>query len=117
MQRYANIEAYLEYVGQQRNSKFGERFRSQFRDRRGTAELAMLAAPSETEYEDFCRAVAVMTATEKDDVAGLNDEEIRAIAQRGQADVGNVSIFVNGYVLAQKKADAEAGPGQPDLCE
>ena len=105
MQRFAGIEAYLEYVGQQRNSGFGKRFRSQFRDRRGTAELAMLAAPSEAEYDDFCRAVAAMTESEKADVKDLSDEAVRAIAERGQADVGNVSIFINGYVLARKKAD------------
>ena len=48
-----SIEAYLEYVGRCRGSDFGRRFRRQFRDSRGTAELAMLAAPSVVEYEDM----------------------------------------------------------------
>ncbi len=104
MKKFADIEQYLRYVGQGRQSSFGKRFRSQFRDNRGTAELAMLAAPDEQEYEDFCRSVAVMTTDEKENVELLSSEQIKDIAQRAQADCGNVSIFLNGYVLAQKKA-------------
>lgn len=99
-----SIEQYLEHVGRQRNSSFGRRFRQQFRDTRGTAELAMLAAPSEQEYDEFCRAVEVMTEEEKNDPESLTDQQIRAIAERSRADSGNVSIFINGYVLARKKA-------------
>jgi len=101
----ASIEEYLEYVGRGRGDAFGKRYRSQFRDRRGTAELAMLAAPSDEEYEDFRRAVEVMTEKEKVGVAQLGDEQIREIAQRAQADTANVNIFINGYVLALKKAE------------
>ena len=97
------IEAYLEEVGRGRASAFGRRYRRQFRDTRGTAELAMLAAPSEAEYGDFCRAVAAMTEQEQERPEELNDEQIRDIAQRGGADSGNVSIFINGYVLARKQ--------------
>jgi signal recognition particle GTPase len=73
---------------------------------RGTAELAMLAAPSEEEYEDFRRAVAVMTDEEKAHPEELSDEEIREIAQRCGAASGNISIFVNGYVLARRQEQA-----------
>ena len=96
----------MEYVGRGRGDAFGKRYRSQFRDRRGTAELAMLAAPSEEEFEDFRRAVEVMTEAEKADVEKLSDEQIREIAQRAKADTANVSIFINGYVLAKKKSEA-----------
>ena len=96
----------MEYVGRGRGDAFGKRYRSQFRDRRGTAELAMLAAPSEEEYEDFHRAVEVMTEAEKADVEQLGDEQIREIAQLAQADTANVNIFINGYVLAKKKSEA-----------
>ena len=103
---FGNIEEYLEYVGRGRGDAFGKRYRSQFRVRRGTAELAMLAAPSEEEFEDFRRAVEVMTEAEKADVEKLSDEQIREIAQRAKADTANVSIFINGYVLAKKKSEA-----------
>ena len=96
----------MEYVGRGRGDAFGKRYRSQFRDRRGTAELAMLAAPSEEEFEDFRRVVEAMTENEKANVELLGDEQIREIAQRAQADMANVSIFINGYVLAKKKDNA-----------
>jgi hypothetical protein len=101
-----SIEEYLQYVGRFRQSSYGKQFRSQFRDSRGTAELAMLAAPTEKEYEDFERAVAVMTAQQKQCPEKLTDEHIADIAQWSNADRGNVSIFINGYVLARKKARA-----------
>jgi hypothetical protein len=103
MAKFANIEDYLEYVGTFRNSAFGQRYRHQFRDVRGTAELAMLASPSEQEYRDFCQAVTVMTAAEKNHPELLGDEQIREIAERAHVDCGNVGIFINGYVLAKKK--------------
>ena len=101
-----SIEEYLEHVGRCRQDAFGRRYRSQFRDRRGTAELAMLAAPSEEEFEDFRRAVEAMTEHEKANVEQLDDEQIRRIAQRCEADSANVSIFINGYVLAKRKTEA-----------
>jgi len=104
MQVFADIKAYLAHVGEQRHSEFGRRFRTQFRDSRGTAELAMLAAPTQQEYGDFCRVVEAMTDKEKQNPEQLSDEDVRAIAQRGHADPGNVSIFLNGYILAQKEA-------------
>jgi len=98
----SGLEAYLEQVGQCRGQNFGRRYRDQFRDTRGSAELAMLAAPSEEEYEEFYRAVAVMSAQEKAAPEHLGDAEITEIAKRAGVDVGNVSIFLNGYVLATK---------------
>jgi len=97
------IEAYLEYVGRLRHSPFGRRFRRQFRDTRGTAELAMLAAPSEQEYADFRRVVAAMTAAEKAAPETLTDEEIQALAERAGAEPAHAAIFINGYVLQRKK--------------
>ena len=100
---FASIEEYLEYVGRGRGDAFGKRYRNQFRDRRGTAELAMLASPNEEEFEDFRRVVEGMTEDEKANVELLGDEQIRELAQRAKADTANVNIFINGYVLAQKK--------------
>ena len=107
MAKFANIEEYLEYVGTFRNSAFGQRYRHQFRDVRGTAEFAMLASPSEQEYNDFCKTVSVMTEAEKNQPELLGDEQIREIANRAQADSGHVGIFINGYVLARQKARNE----------
>lgn len=101
------IEAYLEHVGRNRNSAFGRRFRSQFRDSRGTAELAMLAAPTNEEYDDFSRAVAVMASREKEHPETLNDDAIADIAQRAQVDPGNVAIFINGFVLERTRPKKE----------
>jgi len=100
-----DIDEYLEYVGRFRQSSFGRRFRGQFHDLQGTAELAMLAAPSEAEFNDFRRAVEAMTAEEKNNPAALNDEQVRAIANRAGAEIANVSIFINGFILAHKKSN------------
>jgi len=104
---FTSLEQYLAYVGRGRDQAFGRRFRRQFRDARGTAELAMLAAPSEDEYQDFRRTVAAMTDQEKQHVQDLGDEQIQDIARRGHADGGNVSIFLNGYVLARRQGQAQ----------
>ena len=99
------LENYLEYVGRCRGAAFGARYRQQFRDTRGTAELGMLAAPSDEEYEQFCRVVAVMTEQEKSAAAALSDEQIREIARRAQADSGNTGIFLTGDALVRQQAD------------
>jgi len=96
------IEDYLEDVGRCRDNTFGQRFRSQFRDTRGSAELAMLASPNEQEYRDFCETVKVMTEVEKKNAEKLTDEQITDISRRAQADQGNVNIFFNGFALELK---------------
>jgi len=103
---FNDINEYLDYVGRFCRSKFGKQFRSQFRDTRGTAELAMLAAPSEAEYEDFRRAVAVMTPEQRAYPEKLDDKQIRDIAEKAQANCGNIGIFINGFILARKKANS-----------
>ena len=103
---FNDINEYLDYVGRFCKSNFGKRFRNQFRDTKGTAELAMLASPSENEYEDFQRAVKAMTAEQKAHPEELNDIQIKDIATKAQADCGNVSIFINGFILARKKANS-----------
>ena len=102
MAQFATIEEYLEHLGRFRQNAFGQRFRRQFRDSRGTAELGMLASPTAAEYEDFRQAVAAMTVAEKAAPERLDDRAIQAIAERADADPGNVAIFINGYVLARK---------------
>ena len=106
MEDIKDIEQYLQFVGRFRGSEFGRQFRNQFRDIRGTAELAMLASPSDEEFDDFRRTVAAMTDEEKARPDSLSDDQIKNIARRAEADIGNVGIFINGYVLARRKAEA-----------
>ena len=63
----------------------------------------MLAAPSEAEYEDFCRTVAAMSEEEKAAPERMTDEAIRQLAQRAGAEVANAAIFINGYVLQKER--------------
>ncbi len=102
MKEIVDIEGYLEYVGQFCESRYGLQFRSQFRDKRGTAELAMLASPTKEEYEQLKRAVAIMTDQEKKDPENMTEQQIKDIADTIGADCGNVTIFINGFVLARK---------------
>ncbi len=59
----------------------------------------MLAAPTAEELEQLKKAVAIMTPTEKQNAADLNDEQIQKIANDAQIDPANLAIFINGYIL------------------
>jgi len=105
------VEQYLRKVATFAGNDFGGRFRSQFRDRRGTSELAMLACPSLDELEQLRRAVAIMTAAEKQNTAFLTDEQVATIARDADADAGILAIFFNGYALECKRVSAgSSGP-------
>lgn len=97
-----SLDEYLHRVGQCRRQPFGQRFRNQFRDMRGTAEIAMLQAPSQQEYDEFHRILAAMTEEEKTHPDTLTDDQIQDIAQCAKAETANVSIFINGYVLTNR---------------
>ena len=101
-----SIERYLEMVSRFSDSKYGKMVRDKFKDIKGSSELAMLAAPSEDEYEAFQRVVAVMNRQEKENVELLGDEQIKDIAKRAQVDCGATGIFLNGYILARKNQNA-----------
>jgi hypothetical protein len=98
-----SLAEYLEEVARFCENGYGNRFRSQFEDMRGTSELAMLAAPTAKELEELRRAVAIMTAAEKDKAEKLSDEQIATIAQDACIDPGNFAIFINGYAIACKR--------------
>ncbi len=51
-----SIEQYLKKLAQFADSEYGKMIRSQFKDIRGSSELAMLAAPSSEELEQLKRA-------------------------------------------------------------
>ena len=97
------MEQYLEEVARFADSKYGSMVRTQFRDVKGSSELAMLAAPSVEELEQLKKAVAIMTPDEKQNADGLTDEQIHKIAVDAEIDSGIFAIFINGYALHCKR--------------
>ena len=97
------IEQYLEKLARFAGSDYGNMIRSQFKDIRGSSELAMLAAPTEEELQQLKKAVAIMTPDEKKNAADLTDEQIQKIAADAKVDAGLFAIFLNGYALNRKK--------------
>jgi len=77
--------------------------REQFRDNEGSSELGMLASPTSEELEQLRRAVAIMTADEKQNAERLTDEQIHRIAGDAKVEPGLLAIFINGYALHHKK--------------
>jgi len=63
----------------------------------------MLAAPTGVELEEFKRAVAIMTAGEKQNADVLSDEQVHKIAGDAHVDPANLAIFLNGYALHCKR--------------
>ncbi|HUV40869.1 MAG TPA: hypothetical protein VMW23_03660 [Sedimentisphaerales bacterium] len=77
--------------------------RNRFNDNRGSSELAMLAAPTGQELDQLKKAVAIMTAAERQNAAALTDEQIQRIAADAGIDQANLAIFINGYALTCKR--------------
>ena len=77
--------------------------RSQFQDIRGASELAMLAAPTSDELAQLKKAVAIMTAAEKQNAHALTDDQVQRIAADAQIDPANFAIFINGYAIHKKR--------------
>ncbi len=77
--------------------------RNQFKDLKGSSELAMLAAPSSAELDQLKRAVAIMTPEEKQNADALTDDQIQKIAVDADTDPGIFAIFINGYALHCKR--------------
>jgi hypothetical protein len=97
---------YLQKLSAFVGSDYGRQFRNQFKDSRGSSELAMLAAPSKEEYEELKRAVAIMTTAEKQNAAKLTDEQVVKIAEDAKIDAGTFAIFINGYAIEKKGTKA-----------
>lgn len=98
-----SLDQYLEEVARFCENGYGNQFRSQFEDTRGTSELAMLVAPTARELGQLRRAVAIMTPAEKAGAEKLTDEQIATIAQDAGVDPGSFAIFINGYAIACKR--------------
>ena len=99
-----SIEQYLNRVARFAENEFGRRVRTQFKDNKGSSELAMLAAPTAAELAQLRKAVAIMTSSEKEKADSLSDEQIRKIAADAQIDPANFAIFINGYALHCKQS-------------
>ena len=84
-------------------SEYGNMIRTQFKDIKGSSELAMLAAPSSEELDQLKKAVAIMTKDEKQNTCNLTDEQIQCIASDAGIDPGAFAIFINGYALHCKR--------------
>lgn len=97
------IEQYLEMVARFSGNEFGKMVRNQFKDTKGSSELAMLVTPDAEELEQLKKAVAIMTPTEKQNADSLTDEQTRRIADDAKIDPANFAIFINGYALCCKR--------------
>ncbi len=84
-------------------SEYGKLIREQFKDIKGSSELAMLAAPTAEELEQLKKAVAIMTPDEKQNADSLSDEQTQKIAVDAKIDPANFAIFINGYALHCKR--------------
>ena len=63
----------------------------------------MLASPTPNELEQLRKAVAIMTAKEKQTAASLTDDQVRRIADDAKIDPALFAIFINGYTLYHRK--------------
>ena len=97
------MDDYLQKVALFTDEAYGKQMRSQFRDIKGTSELAMLNSPSTDELEQLKKAVAIMTPAEKQNASDLTDDQIQKIAADAKIDPGVFAIFINGYALMFKK--------------
>lgn len=97
------LNEYLQKVARFTDAAYGRQIRSQFRDIKGTSELAMLQSPSGAEIEQLKKAVAIMTPAEKQNASDLTDEQIQKIAADADIDAGVFAIFINGYNLECKR--------------
>ena len=55
------------------------------------------------ELEQLRKAVAIMTAQEKQNAANLTDDQVRKIADDAKVDPALFAIFINGYALHVKR--------------
>jgi len=96
------IEEYLKSLEAFVDDAYGKQIRQQFRGIDGSSELAMLQSPSRDEYDQLCRAVAIMTATERKNAETLTDEQVERIAEDAAVDKALLAIFINGFAIKKK---------------
>ena len=96
------IEDYLKSLEAFVDNAYGRQIRKQFQSIDGKSELAMLSSPTRDEYQQLARAVAIMTAAEKEQADSLSDEQVERIAEDAKVDKALLAIFINGYALKVK---------------
>jgi len=97
------LEQYLEKVKKFVDEPYGRQIRQQFRDCRGSSELAMLQSPNSDELGQITRALSVMTPSEKQNAADLSQSQLHQIAADSGTEPGLLAIFFNGYALEKIK--------------
>lgn len=101
------IEEFLKTLEAFVDNAYGRQHRRQFQGIDGRSELAVLQSPSRDEYTQLCRAVAIMTKTEKQNAETLTDEQIQRIAEDADVDKALLAIFINGYALKKQKSKSK----------
>ena len=97
------IEEYVKSLEPFVDNAYGKQIRQQFQSIDGKSELAMLQSPSRDEFNQFQRAVAIMTPAEKEAPEALTDEQIARLAEDAGVDQAILAIFVNGYAIQKSK--------------
>ena len=97
------LDEYLTSLERFVDDAYGRRMRSQFQSIDGRSELAMLAAPTREEYDQFCRLTEAMTPDEKQNAAQLTDEQVADIAKTAGVDPALAAIFINGFAIEKLK--------------
>ncbi|MHC4855215.1 MAG: hypothetical protein ACYS72_02290 [Planctomycetota bacterium] len=105
MSETLTIEDYLKSLEPFIDDAYGQQIRKQFQSMDGKSELAMLQSPTQDEYQQLARAVAIMTATEKETAASLTNEQIERIAEDAKVDKAVLTIFINGFALKNKSVE------------
>lgn len=98
-----SLEEYIKKLSAMADDQYGQMYRRQFKDVWGTSELAMLQSPTADELEQLRRAVAIMTAKEKEMADSLTDEQAEKIAEDAKVDKGLLALFFNGYSIMCKR--------------
>ena len=105
MSKKLTIEDYLKSLEAFVDDAYGQQIRKQFSSIDGKSELAMLQSPTRDEYQQLSRAVAIMTAAERNSAQTLTNEQITRIAEDAKMDKAILSIFINGYALKNKSVE------------
>lgn len=94
---------YVQTLARFVDDPYGQQIRQQFADSHGRSELAMLAAPTREEYQQFCRLAAAMTDAQNHAAERLTDSEVQQLAEVAGVDKALAAIVINGYALHKRK--------------
>lgn len=95
---------YVQALARFVDDPYGQQIRRQFADSRGRSELAMLAAPTREEYQQFCRLASAMSDQQDAAAETLTDADIERLAEKAGVDKALAALVVNGYALQKRNA-------------